>query len=311
MEFRGSSLLSTDQLSLDAVQSIFHKAKQIKERWDSPQALRIAPGERAPVVAHMFFEASTRTKTSFMLATHRMGLRPLDVGIGTANSQIKGETEADTFLNIQAMGPDLFVVRHGGDGDLAGAIRESQIPVISAGEGIEAHPTQALLDAFTIQENLGSLQGQKILICGDIAHSRVARSNAELLVRMGAEVGLCGPKLFLPESLVGFRIFQDLKEGLAWSHVLMVLRVQHERHQLGSPSAFALDEYRKLYSIDEKHLRFFSAKGIILHPGPVNWGVELDHAVRGDVRVKIFEQVRNGVFVRAALLALILGIGEE
>lgn len=222
----------------------------------------------------------------------------------------KGESQSDTLRNISAMLPDLMVVRYGDSPEVENLLSEMSCPVINAGSGIGEHPTQALLDAFTIAEAFGQVAGQRILMVGDVIHSRVAKSDLELLLKLGAEIGICGPSEMLPlksGSWGRVKYFSDLESGLDWCHVLLGLRIQKERH-LGAGMDSAMVEYGAHFRVDQGHLNRLSSSAIILHPGPVIRGVEFASEVLADRRCLVLEQVTNGLFVRAALYSLILDL---
>ncbi len=310
MQLQGCSLLTTDQISSELASFLFAKADQFASRSVPTHQPWIEHSTRPPLIAHLFFEPSTRTKTSFQMAGLRLGCQILEVGVGSVSSLSKGETVSDMFRNIQAMQPDLLIVRCGDDSELQELLRQSPIPVISGGSGTQSHPTQALLDAYTIRAERGAIQGERVLICGDIAHSRVARSNADLLSRLGAEIAFCAPSYFMPEKGdLAHRRFATIEDGIAWATVIMALRVQSERH-IHKPQEYAPETYRKDFGITADRLNHFMIEGIILHPGPVNWDVELASTVARDPRWRALQQVKNGVYVRAALITGILGLGD-
>lgn len=299
MSFLGKSFLDTDSLSPEQTLSLFEKAKKIRSRKPYPAQNKTA--------ALMFFEPSTRTRASFEMAAYRLGLHVLTLD-PSKSSVVKGETIEDTASNIEALGPDCIVVRHSGAGMPQQLSRKVKIPVINAGDGMRAHPTQALLDAFTILEERGQIKGEKVLLVGDVMHSRVARSNFSLLTKLGATIGVCAPSTLRPERLreEGYNLFTSLEEGLEWASVCMLLRIQTERMQAFQiPS---MDEYHARFGLTNEKLRYFRKDGIIMHPGPVNRGVEISSQAMEDSRCKILTQVRNGVFVRSALLSEILGV---
>lgn len=255
--------------------------------------------------ALLFFEASTRTRMSFETACVRMGVYPLLLDGAGGTSLEKGETLEDTVLNVEAMQPDFLVIRCGDDLDLKALSQKVSAPILNAGWGRKGHPSQALLDAYTIRKHLGTLQGQRVLIVGDVRHSRVASSHFELAQKLGYEIALCGPAEFLPERPV-FRVFDKLADGLAWASVAMALRVQLERHSY----KYSLAEYRSSYGFTFDNLKTLSANALIMHPGPINHGTEMDTDVLQDARCVVLDQVRNGVFIRQALIALATGEGD-
>jgi aspartate carbamoyltransferase catalytic subunit len=221
----------------------------------------------------------------------------------------KGETLEDTFRNIAAMQPDLMVVRYNTNFEADAVIRELPCPVISGGIGTFEHPTQGLLDSFTILETRGQIKGEKVLIVGDVLHSRVANSNLMLLRRLGAEVAYCAPSQFQPttDNWKGVRSFATLNEGVEWSTVIMGLRVQKERHQ-SEGIGISMADYREKFRVGGDQLKHFRADGILMHPGPVIRGIEFSAFVLNDKRCKVLDQVTNGVFVRASLISIMLGL---
>lgn len=299
MSFLGKSLLDTDSLQPEQIFFLFEKARKIRDRKSAPSQNK--------TVALMFFEPSTRTRASFEMAAYRLGCHVLNLD-PSRSSVVKGETIEDTAQNIEALGPDCIIVRHAGAGMPQQLSQRVKIPVINAGDGMRGHPTQALLDAFTILEERGRIEGERVLLVGDIMHSRVARSNFNLLTKLGATIGVCGPSTLRPSLLKdkGYKLFTQLEEGLEWSTVCMLLRIQTERMEAFQiPS---MSEYNARFGLTVDKLRYLRDDGIIMHPGPVNRGVEITSQAMEDRRCRILTQVRNGVFVRAALLSSILGV---
>lgn len=255
--------------------------------------------------ALLFFEASTRTRMSFETACARLGIHPLRLDGGAGSSLEKGETLEDTVLNVEAMKPAFLVIRCGDDLDLKDLSEKVSTPILNAGWGKKGHPTQALLDAYTIRKHLGTCAGQKLLIVGDVRHSRVAASHFELAEKLGYEVALCGPAEFLPAQ-PPCRVFASLAEGLQWSTAAMALRVQLERHE----NKYSLADYREQYGFTIKNLQSLSSQALIMHPGPINQGTELDSEVLHDPRCQVLDQVSNGVLIRQSLIHMILKEGE-
>ena len=257
---------------------------------------------RGRTLINLFFETSTRTQSSFELAGKRMGADVVNMAVRTS-AMAKGETLVDTAATLNAMSPDLLVVRHASSGAAALLARKVSCSVINAGDGQHEHPTQALLDAFTIRREKGRIEGLTIAICGDIAHSRVARSNVRLLTLLGARVRLIGPPTLVPASAArwGVEISHDMRRGLEACDVIMMLRLQLERMQGGLiPSQ---REFFWFYGLDEDKLRLAKPDALVMHPGPMNRGVEIDSRVADDPRVSLIEkQVRNGVAMRMAVL---------
>jgi aspartate carbamoyltransferase catalytic subunit len=254
---------------------------------------------------NLFFEASTRTRTSFELATRAIGGAPLNF-VTSSSSVEKGETLIDTAKNIVAMRPHCLVVRHSSAGSPKFLAANVTTPVVNAGDGFHEHPTQGLLDAFTIEEKLGSLKGKRVVIIGDIAHSRVARSNIHILRKLGASVAVCGPPTLLPPKpeALGVDCAYRPEELLPQADVVMALRIQLERqNRMQLPS---VAEYSRVWGINSERLKLLKGSAIILHPGPVNRGVELATEVADGPRSVILDQVTNGVVVRMAVLAAVV-----
>ena len=249
-----------------------------------------------------FFESSTRTRVSFEIAGKRLGAQVVNFH-ASSSSVSKGETLADTALTLNAMRPDVLVIRHQAIGAAADVAELMECPVINAGDGSGEHPTQALLDALTIRRRFGRIEGLKVAICGDIRHSRVAGSNIRLLARLGAEVRLVGPAALLPSDSF-FPALDDLDEGVAGADVVMMLRIQRERLEEGLEDA--LGDYHARYGLTRLRLARAAPEAIVMHPGPINRGVEIDDEVADDPkRSVILEQVENGVAVRMACLDLL------
>ena len=260
---------------------------------------------RGRTIINLFFEASTRTRTSFELAGKRLGGDVINMTVATSSVK-KGETLVDTAMTLNAMHPDVLIVRHQDSGAVKLLSEKVNCAVINAGDGTHAHPTQALLDALTIRRRKGRLAGLIVAICGDILHSRVARSNIELLTTMGAEVRLVAPKTLIPTAVerMGARVFHGMKEGIADCDIVMMLRIQTERMQGGFfPS---VREYFHFFGLDYEKLAAAKPDALIMHPGPMNRGVEIDSLVADDYgRSVIREQVEMGVAVRMACLDLL------
>jgi aspartate carbamoyltransferase catalytic subunit len=288
-----TSSLDLKSLTKSQFAELFSEAQALK----SQNSMSTFSGER---IALLFFEPSTRTRMSFESAAYRCGLAPLVFDGGANTSLEKGETVEDSVLNVAAMLPRFLVIRCGDAVDLASLSRQVPMPIINAGWGVKGHPTQALLDAFTMKEKLNTLESLRVLILGDIRHSRVAASHFELLPTLGAEVGICGPKEFLV-SRPGVRVFEDLREGLEWAQVAMALRVQFERHDSADRERVR-ESYRLKYGLNTEVLKAFSPQGLIMHPGPINHGVEVETEVLSDPRCQVLNQVTNGVFVRETLI---------
>ena len=309
MPLRGKHLLGIADLSVPEIELIMNTARSFKEI--SKRSIKKVPTLRGKSVINIFFEPSTRTRSSFELAEKRLSADTVNFSVSTS-SVTKGESLIDTGRNLQAMYPDLIVVRH----SLAGAPHLLATHckgscVINAGDGMHEHPTQALLDALTIREHKGRLADLKIAIVGDIKHSRVARSNLLLLTKMGAVIWVCGPPTLIPVGIETYdvNVTYHMQEALEGADVIMLLRAQRERQQeVFYPSA---KEYSKLYGLDCQKMKWAKPDAIVMHPGPINRGVEISPEVAdGDYSV-ILEQVENGVATRMAVLYLLLGASEE
>ncbi len=258
------------------------------------------------ICINLFFENSTRTRTSFELAGKKLGADMLNISV--ASSAIKkGETLIDTAMTLNAMQPDVLVVRHQDAGAVKLLSEKVNCGVINAGDGPHEHPTQALLDALTIKKRKGKISGLKIAICGDIMHSRVARSNIHLLNTLGAEIRVIGPATLIPKNIesLGVKVFYEMKSGLANVDIIIMLRLQLER--MSGSFVPSIREYFRFYGLDREKLKFADANALILHPGPMNRGVEIDSELADDLdRSAIFEQVQMGVAVRMACLKTIV-----
>jgi aspartate carbamoyltransferase catalytic subunit len=256
---------------------------------------------RGRTLINLFFEASTRTQSSFELAGKRLGADVMNMSVATSSVK-KGETLIDTAMTLNAMRPDIIVVRHAQAGAVHLLAKKVDCAVVNAGDGAHEHPTQALLDALTIRRNKGRIEGLTVVICGDILHSRVARSNILLLSALGARVRVAGPSTLLPPGIerMGVEVFRDMRAGLDGADIVMMLRLQRERMQGGYiPSA---KEYFRFFGLDEAKLCYAKPNALVMHPGPINRGVEIDSAVADGPRSLIREQVEMGVAVRIAVL---------
>jgi aspartate carbamoyltransferase catalytic subunit len=258
------------------------------------------------MVVNLFFEASTRTRTSFEIAAKRLGADTVSI-TASGSSVSKGESLVDTLNTLAAMRPDAIIMRHSSSGAPHFLARYLPIPIINAGDGTHEHPTQALLDALTIQDQRGSIEGLRVAIIGDIAHSRVARSNVHLLSKFGTQVVLCGPASLLPRALekitTGVTLTTDMSEAIRGADVVMMLRVQLERQH---ESAFPAAEYFRFYGLRLEHLDQAKPDAIVMHPGPINRGRELSSEVADSQRSMILNQVENGIAVRMAVLEQVL-----
>jgi len=299
----GKDLLDIDQLDEVQIKGILESARQFKDV--SSRAIKKLPTLRGKTVSTLFFEPSTRTRISFELAAKRLSADVVSFSVATS-SRTKNESLIDTVRTLEVMGVDLFIVRHGVAGACHQIARMTSASVLNGGDGAHAHPTQALLDLYTLQEHRGSLEGARVLIVGDILYSRVARSNIHGLLRMGAHVTLVGPPTLIPIGIekMGVSVSYDLDASLPGADVVMMLRLQNERQQAGLlPS---IREYVNLYQLTPARLRRASPGCIVMHPGPMNRGVEIHPQVADGRQSVIEEQVANGVAVRMALLYLLM-----
>ena len=293
-------LLSIDHLSDDQIATILDRSEHYA-RADRHASTAELPLARR-IVFNLFYENSTRTLMSFSVAAHRLGAEVVTLPIERSSAK-KGETLEDTARTLNAMGPDALVVRHSEDGAPERMARIMECPVINAGDGTNEHPTQALLDALTMRRHFGRIEGLKVAICGDIKHSRVARSNAKLLPRLGAEVRLAGPPALLPDDFTGAGGVDAAIDG---ADVVMMLRVQRER--LEADLGDVPGEYLARYGLTPERLRRASPNAVVMHPGPMNRGVEIDSAVADDAERSLIPlQVQMGVAVRMACLQLLVG----
>lgn len=283
-----NSLVSSKDLNRHTIEWILQSAETF--------VTHNQPMHRHGTVVNLFFENSTRTHLSFQMAAQHLGLNTLHFDVGTSSAN-KGESIVDTLQTLEALGVDLVVVRHKTDwANQIGAWPEN-MGLINAGSGIFEHPTQALLDAFTIRQHFSGLRDLVVTIVGDINHSRVARSNVDILTKLGAKVQFAGPEAFQPADLTQIP-WVDLDEAVSKTDVLMLLRVQHERHA----QTHDVQAYHEQYGLTEQRLKTLRNDALIMHPGPVNRGVEICSAAMEDSRCKILQQVKNGVAVRMAVL---------
>jgi len=305
MQLSTRHLLGIRDLTPSDIQTILETATQFKEVLQRP--VKKVPSLRDVTIVNLFFENSTRTRISFELAEKRLSADTINF-TASASSVSKGETLLDTVNNILSMKVDMVVMRHSASGAPHFLAKHIPAAIINAGDGINEHPTQALLDAFSIREKLGRLQGLKIAIIGDIMHSRVAMSNMYLLKKMGAEVTVAGPPTLIPKYIreaFDVRVEYDLRKALEWCDVANVLRIQLERQNQVLFSS--LREYSIAYGINRKLLDSLNKEIVIMHPGPINRGVEIDSDVADSGQSIILQQVENGVAVRMAVLYLLAG----
>ncbi len=296
---RKKDLLGIENLSRDEIITILDTAVSMKEILT--RSIKKVPTLRGKTIGFMFFEPSTRTQASFELAAKRLSADSVNVSSKSSSIQ-KGETILDTLKNIDAMAIDAFVIRHSSSGIVNFLAQHTEASVINAGDGMHEHPTQALLDIFTMREVFGKIKGLKVLIAGDVLHSRVARSNIIGLKKLGAQVTLFGPPTLVPPSFesIGASVIYDKNRAIKDKDIIMGLRIQRERI---SESFYPSErEYRKFFSIGKQELSRVKKGAIVMHPGPVNWGVELDFNVIRNNKNVILNQVTNGVAVRMSVL---------
>jgi aspartate carbamoyltransferase catalytic subunit len=301
-------LLGIDGLTAEEITLVLDTAEAMKEI--GGRAIKKVPTLRGRTVVNLFFEPSTRTRTSFEIAEKRLSADTLSIATATS-SVTKGESLLDTVRNLEAMAPDMIVMRHASSGAPHLLARTCRSAIINAGDGMHEHPTQALLDAFTIREHKRRISGLKIAIVGDLLHSRVLRSNLLLLRKLGAEVWVCGPATLIPPGLerLGVHVTTRVDEAVEGADVVMMLRIQLERMQGGFfPS---LREYFRTFGMTEERVRRAKPDVIIMHPGPINRGVEIASEVADGPYSVILEQVANGVAVRMAVLYLLAGGGDD
>ncbi len=303
-QLQSKDLLGIEQLSKEDILLILDNATGFKHV--VTRTVKKVPTLRGKTVVNLFFENSTRTRTSFELAARRLSADVINFDVATSSVN-KGESLLDTVETIEALGADYVVIRHGSSGAHQYLGRQVKASIINAGDGQHEHPTQALLDCFTIRENKGDLAGLKVCIVGDILHSRVARSNILAMTRLGARVTLIGPPTLVPEGFrsMGADIRHDMDEGIRNADVVYMLRIQLERQ--GSHLLPSLKEYKQLYGLDADRMRHAKRDAIIMHPGPVNFGVELSRDAMESPQTKILDQVTNGVAVRMACMYLLRG----
>jgi aspartate carbamoyltransferase catalytic subunit len=306
-------LLGIDELSTDDIRLVLEAAEAILDGSRRPNA----PASRSNLlrgrtVINLFLEASTRTRTSFELAGKRLGADVVNIGAATS-SVTKGETLLDTIKTLEAMATDVIVLRHPASGAAHFVATRTRASIVNAGDGAHEHPTQALLDALTLRRRKGRLEGLVVAICGDILHSRVARSNALLLGKMGAEVRLCGPRTMMPPAPAALgttvRSFEHLADAVAGADAVMMLRIQKER--LEGATIATTREYSRFFGLGPRVLDLAKPDAIVMHPGPIQRGVEVDPVVADGPRSVILDQVAAGIAVRMAVLELVFRAREE
>ena len=308
MKFEKKDILGMKDLTVDEINLILETAESFLEI--STREIKKVPTLRGKSIINLFYEASTRTRTSFEIAGKRLSADTINISASTS-SVVKGETLIDTARNLEAMNPDVIVIRHSAAGAphmLARLLRQS---IINAGDGAHEHPTQALLDMMTIKEKKGKIAGLKVAIVGDIMHSRVARSNIYGLAKMGANIVLAGPATMLPRNIeqMGVAVYTNMEDAIVDADVVMMLRIQLERQ---NQSIFpSLREYSQHYCLNRTNIKLAKKDVIVMHPGPINRGVEISPDIADDPSCSvILDQVNNGVAVRMALLYLLIGGNE-
>ena len=308
MRLKRKDILTIEDLAKDEIELILSTAQSFKEV--SEREIKKVPTLRGRTIINLFYEASTRTRTSFEIAAKRMSADAINIS-ASSSSVAKGETLKDTAKNLEAMNPDCIVLRHPSSGApqvLAGFIK---CFVINAGDGSHEHPSQALLDLLTVKEKLGRIDGLKIVIVGDISHSRVARSNIYGFTKLGAEVSVVAPPTMMPSGIasMGCNVKNRIEDAITDADVIMMLRIQLERHKV--PLFPTVREYSRLFGLDRKKLGKAKKDIVILHPGPINRGVEIASDIADAPYSLILDQVKNGVAVRMALFYLLLGGSRE
>ena len=304
MSWNRRHLLTLEELSAADIALIHSTATTFKQILG--RNVKKVPALRGKTIVNLFLEPSTRTRLAFEMAAKRLSADVIAFD-AASSSTTKGETLRDTAQNIRALGADMIILRHGAAGSPLYLSRILDIPVINAGDGAHEHPTQGLLDTFTMQEHLGALKGRKVVILGDVLFSRVARSNIHALTKLGAAVTVVGPSTLVPHwfTSLGVTVSHDLRSALADAEVVMLLRIQHERQTAGMfPS---LGEYTSVFGLNRARADWLNPRALIMHPGPINRGVEIDSELADGKNSVILEQVANGIAVRMAVLYLCAG----
>ena len=300
----GKDLLALEPLSADQINLVLDTAEPFKEI--SERAIKKVPTLRGATIVNLFFEASTRTRISFEFAEKRLSADTDNVA-ASGSSVTKGETLVDTARNLEAMRIDMVVIRHGASGAAQFLADRIESNVINAGDGTHEHPTQGLLDLLTLRDHFRKIAGVRVCICGDVLHSRVARSNIWGLKKLGADVAVCGPRSLMPNAIdeLGVTVFPRIEDAIQWADALNILRLQLERMTAGYiPS---LREYNRVFGVTRDRLERAPKDVLILHPGPMNRGVEIDSDVADGPHSVILDQVTNGVAIRMAVLYLLAG----
>jgi len=299
---RSKDLLGIEELDAGEIQMILNTADSLKEVAHHP--IKKVPALRGRTVVNLFYEPSTRTRTSFELAALRLSADVVNIDVPTS-SVSKGETLLDTARTLEAMSVDVIVMRHASSGAPHSLARHLKSSVVNAGDGQHEHPTQALLDLYTVREKFGSVEGKTITLVGDILHSRVAHSNLFAFTKLGAKVRFCGPPTLVPSELsaLGAEVYYDLKEALTGADIVYVLRLQFERHRMGFlPSVRG---YVKEYGITPERIKWANPDALVMHPGPMNRGIEISHDAADSPQSVIVAQVANGIAIRMAVLYLL------
>lgn len=308
VSWKRKDFISIEELSVGEIEQVFAVTAAFKRTL--VRTHKKVPALRGKTIVNLFLEPSTRTRVAFEMAAKLLSADVISLDMA-ASSTTKGETLRDTAQNIQALNADMIVIRHAAAGSPAYLAKLLRVPVINAGDGAHEHPTQAMLDCFTLREKLGSLKGRRITILGDILFSRVARSNIWAMTKLGAEVTLVGPSTLVPHWFTefGVKVSHDLRSALADAEAIMLLRIQHERQ---TSSHFpSLGEYTSMFGLNRTRASWMHPDAIIMHPGPINRGVEIDSDLADSGRSVILEQVTNGIAVRMAVLYLCAGGSPE
>ena len=307
MNFNPKHILGIKDLTAEELDFILKTAESFKEI--NTRQIKKVPTLRGKTIVNLFFEASTRTRTSFEIAGKRLSADTINIS-ASSSSVVKGETLEDTAKNIEAMHPDIIVMRHSASGACEYLAQRLSCSVVNAGDGMHEHPSQALLDAFTIRQHKGRIEGLTVAIVGDITHSRVVRSNLYCLNKLGARVRIAGPRTMVPPGIerLGCEVFNNLEDAIRDADCVMMLRIQRERQ--GATLIPSTREYARFFGLNDAKLKLAKPDAIVMHPGPINRGVELASAVADGPQNVILGQVENGVAVRMALLYLVAG-GEQ
>lgn len=304
MGLKRKDLLTLKELQKEEIELILDTAVSFKEV--GSRDIKKVPTLRGKTLVNLFYEPSTRTRTSFELAAKRLSADVINIS-NSGSSAVKGESLLDTAKNIEAMNADMIVLRHASSGAPYILARHLKSSIINAGDGAHEHPTQGLIDLFTIREKLGKIEGVKVAIVGDITHSRVARSNIAGLTKLGAEVRVVGPPTMIPREIEnsGVTVFHDLKKGISGVDVVLMLRLQLERQGKGLfPS---IREYSEVYGLNKEKLKWAGPNALVMHPGPVNRDVEVSSEIADGLSSVILEQVSNGIAIRMAVIFLLSG----